>query len=140
MSWFINSPVHCIGESILIRGHFADALKISVIKPVHKKGEAADINNYRPIALYQRQLKYSNRLWIPFVFLLRKNKNLNENQNGFRKTHSTTLAIYKYLKNMLNEINNKTFASRLSLAMSKAHDCFLLRLYYIYYIKLELGE
>lgn len=47
---------------------------------------------------------------------------LNESQNGFRKGRSTTLAVFKYVNEILKLINNKQNAIGILLDMSKAYD------------------
>lgn len=51
-----------------------------------------------------------------------KFKILHESQHGFRKNRSTTLAIYKYIQEIITEINNKKYAVGLLLDLSKAYD------------------
>lgn len=46
----------------------------------------------------------------------------NDSQNGFRKHRSTTLAVYKFIQEALNIINNKKYAIGLLLDMTKAYD------------------
>lgn len=46
----------------------------------------------------------------------------DECQNGFRKNRSTTLAVYKYIQEALNMINNKKYAVGVLLDMTKAYD------------------
>lgn len=120
---FLTEPYTTLVNQSFSEGIFPDALKISVIKPVHKKGETTDMNNYRPIALLPTSAKIFESAMIKRLYsFYEKFKILHENQNGFRKNHSTTLAIYKYLKNILNEINDKKIAVGLLLDMSKAYD------------------
>lgn len=43
-------------------------------------------------------------------------------QNGFRKKRSTTLAVYKFIQEILTIIDNKKYAIGVLLDMSKAYD------------------
>lgn len=104
-------------------GTFPDALKVAIIKPIHKKGKTTDINNYRPIALLPTSAKIFETAMINRLYpFFEKYNILHVNQNGFRKNHSTILAIYKYTKQIFEEINNKKIAVGLLLDMSKAYD------------------
>lgn len=47
---------------------------------------------------------------------------LDENQNGFRKGKSTTLAVFNYINEVMNIVNNKEYAIGLLIDMSKAYD------------------
>lgn len=51
-----------------------------------------------------------------------KYKIFDDCQNGFRKNRSTTLAVYKYIQEALNIINNKKYAIGILLDMTKAYD------------------
>ena len=61
---------------------------------------------------------------------------LHESQHGFRKNRFTTLAIYKYIRKILEFLNDKRYAVGVLLDMSKAydrvsHDILLNKLYNI---------
>lgn len=104
-------------------GRFLDSLKVSLIKPVHKKGDKTDISNYRPIALLPTSAKIiesamSKRL----IAFLEKFKMIHDSQHGFRKNRTTILAIYKYVQKILDIIHDKKYAVGLLLDMSKAYD------------------
>lgn len=60
----------------------------------------------------------SNRLYS----FLEKYKILNEYQYGFRKNRSTTLAIYKYVQQALNYLNEGYYSVGILLDMTKAYD------------------
>lgn len=75
-------------------------LKRQVLRPIYKKGEKKEYNNYRPIALLPVLNKiienfFSNRI----LSFLTKFKILNKCQYGFQQHTGTT--------NALNHINNK---------------------------------
>lgn len=122
------ADILCYPYSLLINqsfseGIFPDALKISLIKPIHKKGDTSDINNYRPIALLPTSAKIFETAMVTRLYsFCEKYKIFHSNQNGFRKNHSTTLAIYKYVLEIVNIINTKKYAVGLLLDMSKAYD------------------
>lgn len=78
---------------------FPDALKIAITKPIHKKGQKKDPTNYRPIALLTTSSKiFESAMCRRLCNFFEKYKIYDDNQNGFRKNHSTTLAVYKCLQ------------------------------------------
>lgn len=119
----LSAPLAFLINQSFFEGIVPDSLKLSIIKPIHKKGKQTDCNNYRPIALLPTFSKIietamSKRLYT----FCEKYSIFNENQNGFRKNHSTTLAVYNYINKILNIINNKQYAIGVLLDMSKAYD------------------
>jgi hypothetical protein len=50
-SCFISSPLIYICNKSLSSGIFPDRLKYAMVKPLFKKGDRANISNYRPISL-----------------------------------------------------------------------------------------
>lgn len=120
---FLTTPYTLLINQSFTEGSFPDALKISKVKPIHKKGQITDINNYRPIALLPTSAKIFESAMVSRLYsFYEKFYILHKNQNGFRKNHSTTLAIYNYVKTIFEEINNKKYAVGLLLDMSKAYD------------------
>ena len=47
----ICKPVTLIINQSITTGIFPNAFKTSKVKPIYKKGDIADLNNYRPISL-----------------------------------------------------------------------------------------
>ncbi|KAJ2954869.1 hypothetical protein O0L34_g3187 [Tuta absoluta] len=74
---------------------FPDKLKIAKIKPFLKKdGKKDNVNDYRPIALLPIFSKIIEKVITKRMYsFLEKYKLLNKNQFGFRKHHSTSLAV-----------------------------------------------
>jgi hypothetical protein len=48
---FIKKPLADICNGSFASGIFPDRLKIAVVKPLHKKGNTGEVQNYRPISL-----------------------------------------------------------------------------------------
>lgn len=113
---------HLINLSFSL-GIFPEALKVSIVKPLFKKGEKSDVNNYRPITLipilskifekcmYKRLIDYCNKFNI-----------IKKEQFGFQKNKSTTLAIFTLLKNVMTNINQNRLTTGLFFDLSKAFD------------------
>lgn len=104
-------------------GSFPDQLKRALIKPIHKKNTKTDPNNYRPIALLPTASKVFEKAMCNRVYSFCEKYNIfNDCQNGFRQNRSTSLAVYKYIQEALNVINNKHYAVGILLDMTKAYN------------------
>lgn len=103
---------------------FPDILKIAKIKPILKKGgKSDDPSQYRPIALLPTISKIFEKTMANRICSFTEKYNiLHNNQYGFRKNRSTTLAVFKYTQEILNYINDKNYAIGILLDMSKAYD------------------
>jgi Notch-like protein len=59
---YIIPPLTYICNAILNSGIFPDRSKYSIIKPIHKKGNAQEVMNYRPISLLTSFSKVTEKL------------------------------------------------------------------------------
>lgn len=83
---YISKPLVYLINLSLENGCFPDTLKQSLIKPLHKKGNKYNIDNYRPIALLSGISKiYEKVINNRTVTFINKNKILHPNQFGFQK-------------------------------------------------------
>lgn len=122
--YYILDPLVYIINLTLSTGCFPQDLKVALIKPLHKKGTRDDINNYRPIALLPCFSKiFEKVIYNRLSSFLELNNIINKNQFGFQKEKNTSLAIFKMLKQVGEEINLKKPGIALFLDLSKAFDC-----------------
>ena len=78
--YFIYRP-----RTSLESGIFPDKLKIAKVIPVHKKGDARDVSNYRPISLLPVFSKLLEKLmYNRLPEFIERNEVLTEAQHGFR--------------------------------------------------------
>lgn len=113
---------HLINMSFL-QGTFPDKLKLSIIKPLFKKGDKDDINNYRPITLIPILSKiYERCMYRRLIDFCNKFRIISDEQFGFQKNKSTTLATFSLMKAILSNVNNNQITTGLFFDLSKAFD------------------
>jgi exonuclease III len=120
---FISHPLAHIFNLSLSTGVFPSALKLAKVIPIFKKDDPHTFSNYRPISLLPCFSKILERLVYNRLdnFLTRFHI-LHNNQYGFRKHHSTDLAlldIYNKISSSL-ALNHHTIG--IFLDLSKAFD------------------
>jgi len=75
-------------------GHFPDFLKVARITPVLKAGDPTQFGNYRPISVLSVFSKVFERvIQVTFVSFFEKQGHILGSQYGFRRGHSTNMAI-----------------------------------------------
>jgi hypothetical protein len=90
---YILSPLTYLCNKILQTGIFPDRLKFSEVKLLHKKGDKAEISNYRPISLLPTFSKIIEKIIYKRLYsYLNINNILVKEQFGFRKESSTEMA------------------------------------------------
>ena len=104
-------------------GIYPNCLKNAKVIPLFKSGDPSDPGNYRLISL----LSIINKIYEIILFrrllnFFEKNNIINNNQFGFRKGHSTELAISKFYEDILTNFNNNHGSFALFLDLSKAFD------------------
>lgn len=120
----LTSPLTFLINQSFNEGICPDKIKIAKIRPIYKKsGSQLDTCNYRPIALLPTFSKIFEKTICNRIYsFLEKYNILNENQYGFRKERSTTLAVYNYIQYILEFMQKKKYAVGLLLDMTKAYD------------------
>lgn len=120
---FISRPLTHIINLSFEDGYFPDQLKLTVIKPLHKKNDRTDPNNYRPIALIPIVSKIFEKAMITRLNeFLSKHDILRTEQYGFRKGYSTELACFDFVKSVTEAVNEKVPIMSIFLDMSRAFD------------------
>lgn len=120
----ISGILSNICNSSLKQGIFPDRLKYAIVKPMHKKGDTSDVNNYRPISLLTALSKILEKvMYCRVASHLCKNKVLTKCQFGFQKGFSTENAIYTFTNEILNAMSNRKSPVGIFCDLSKAFDC-----------------
>jgi hypothetical protein len=89
-------------------GIFPTRLKFAEIKPLYKKGDLANISNYRPTSLLTSFSKmFGKIIYTRLIHHLNYNHILADEQFGFRTDSPTDLASYKLINDTLKSLNNQ---------------------------------
>jgi len=119
----IIKPLTHLCNLSLENGVVPDKLKIAKVIPIHKKGAKDQLNNYRPVSVLTCISKIYERLvYNRIVEFLDKHKILSRQQFGFRKQHSTTLAINALMNRFHESIENNDIMLGLFIDLSRAFD------------------
>ena len=120
---YIANPLSIIINHSFSHAVFPDDLKIAKITPIHKSGPKSDPSNFRPISLLNIFSKiYEKSINSRLQEFLQKHSSLYLNQFGFRKHHSTELALIKLLDTITLALNAKQFVTSIFIDLKKAFD------------------
>lgn len=119
----LSIPLSHIINLSFEQGYFPDQLKLSIVKPLFKKGDKRDPGNYRPITIIPILSKiFEKAMYIRLNNFFTKHNILHPHQYGFRKGSSTSLACFDLVKYVSESLNNRTPIISIFLDMSKAFD------------------
>ena len=100
-----------------------NVLKVSRITPIFKSGDATDPANYRPIAVLSPFVKVLEKIvHNQLISFIDKYNILLKYQFGFRKDHSTELAILAKTDILKTSVDNNLITYGVFLDFSKAFD------------------
>ena len=121
----IVGPLTDIINNCIKLGIFPNSYKIGLVTPIFKKGNRADVQNYRPISSLPILSKVFEKVLSGQLSLyLEKHNLLSERQHGFRKHHSTQHMLLTLIEPWLKALDSPSpcFISALSLDITKAFD------------------
>lgn len=119
----IAKPLEYLINLSIQKGIFPDCLKINIVRPVYKKGDKHDINNYRPITLTSEIGKiYERVLLVRLLDFLNKENVLNKFQHGFRRGFSTKTAVIEFIHQVVSLVEQNKKVGTLFFDLSKAFD------------------
>ena len=108
----------CIKEST-----FPNLLKIAEIIPLHKGGEKTNSTNYRPISLLPIFGKLFEKVIANRITkFFDKNNVITPHQYGFRRNHSTELAVTEIHNKLLRNMDEGKHTCTIFLDLAKAFD------------------
>ena len=120
---FIYKPLAYMCNLTFSVNTVPQALKVSKVIPVFKKGARLLPGNYRPISLMSVFNEILEQLMLKrLVDFLHSSNVLSKHQFGFRKYHSTTLTIIKIIQDIRKSLDNDNLVMGIYLDLSKAFD------------------
>ena len=119
----ILEPLTEIINLSLESGCFPDALKIAKVLPIFKSGDPERFENYRPISILPAFSKLFEKVVYNRIYRFLTDYNLlHNNQFGFRRNHSTPMALIQLANNNASSMDNKETTVGVFLDLSKAFD------------------
>ena len=92
-------------------GRVPDQLKIAKVLPIFKADDNRKFSNYCPISILPIFSKILERVvYVRLMKYLTKHNILSNNQFGFRKNHSTFMAVLDLIDNLSKSIDEKEFS------------------------------
>ena len=104
----------------MAKGEYPTQLKIAKVINLYKKGDKYSLGNYRPISLLSCVNKMFEKLLCKRLSGI--NKILFNFQFGFRRLHSTTLALIDFTGNVKNILDEGNYAIIIFIDQTKAFD------------------
>src|ERR1043165_4468108 len=120
---FISLPLSHLINCSMTNGVFPSKLKLAKVIPIHKNGDLAVFSNYRPISILNCFSKIYEKIIAARLegFLLRNNI-LYENQFGFRKGHTTYMALTTLVDKITSALDKNNYSLGIFIDLSKAFD------------------
>ena len=120
---FIAAPIASLINCSIKNGTFPSKLKNAKVVPVFKSGSSTIVSNYRPISVLNIFSKiYEKVLAARLNKFLSKNNILYDLQFGFRKSHSTYMALSTFVDKVTESIDQNKTAIGIFIDLSKAFD------------------
>ena len=119
----IKIPITYIINLSIDTNVFPTELKFARVKPLHKKGNTSQIENYRPISILNVVSKILEKsIYIQLEKYLNDKKLLYCYQSGFRKSHSTDTCLINLMDYLHTNISEGKYVGMILLDLQKAFD------------------
>ena len=119
----LYKPYHKLLNMIYEEKQIPEQWKTSRIIPLHKKGNKAEISNYRPISNLCSATKIFEKAILTRILGLADSDQLfSRNQHGFRKKRSTTTAAKQLQATITRALERDEYTAVASLDLSAAFD------------------
>jgi retron-type reverse transcriptase len=119
----IAEPLSAIFNLCLIDGVYPDKLKIAKVCPIFKDGNKNEFTNYRPISIIPSFSKiFEKIISCRLLSYINKYNIFNPAQYGFRKKHSTYMAMLNLYDKVSAAVDNNEYSIGIFIDLSKAFD------------------
>ena len=123
VSSFIIEPLTYICNLSLTQGVFPDELKLANVLPLYKNEDPYVFNNYRPVSLLNVLSKVFEKVMCNrLIEILEMYQILVNQQFGFRKLHSSYIALMILMEKLITALENNDTVVGIFLDFSKAFD------------------
>ena len=123
ISPFITEPLKYLSNLSLSEGVFPTELKLANVIPLYKADDVFWFSNYRPVSLLCVISKvFEKVMYNRLIDFLETFAILNNSQFGFRKMHSTYVALMTFMNRLISSIENDEYILGIFLDFSKAFD------------------
>ena len=118
-----SKTITLIVNQSLNTGIFPDKLKCAKVIPIYKKGDNTNLDNYRPISILPTVSTILERVIFDQLYVhFHQNNLLYSSQYGFKKKHSTELAVLELVDRITQELDKGHTPINIFLDLSKAFD------------------
>ena len=122
IQYFLHPLMHICNLSLL-DGKFPNELKIAKVLPLYKGGDDSQLVNYRPVSVLPVFSKVLERLMYDrIVNFLNDHNILYKFQFGFRKDHSTSIALMILVDRITKALSEGQYVVGVFIDFSKAFD------------------
>ena len=119
----VSAPLSRLINACLEVGHFPDFLKLARVTPVFKAGDPTEFGNYRPISVLSVFSKIFERvIQGRLLGFLNRQGSILGTQYGFRRGHSTYMAILDMVENIRKAWENGEHCLGIFIDFKKAFD------------------
>ena len=119
----INGPVCYLCNRSLTEGVFPDELKLASVLPLFKSGDPLLFNNFKPVSLLCVLSKvFEKVMYSRLNDFMEQQKILIKNQFGFKKYHSSYMALMIMMDEIIKALNDDDCVVGIFLDFSKAFD------------------
>ena len=119
----IAKPLSIIINLCIMNGIFPEKMKIAKVCPILKSGPNNEFCNYRPISVLPSFSKiYEKIISKRLLSFIELHNIFSPSQYGFRKKHSTYMAIMKFHEKVTKAIDKNEFCFEIFIDLSKAFD------------------
>ena len=119
----INQPLAYLCNLSFTQGVFPKELKLAYVLPLYKSEDPYSFNNYRPVSLLCVLSKvFEKVMYDRLLEFLEIHKLLFAGQFGFRKQHSSYMALMIFIDKLISSLDKGEMVIGIFLDFSKAFD------------------